>query len=151
MIEDLVQSLFLHCFHLLFVSSRRPATQIAKSTLDRLVKMDPIVSIFLLDIAFLVLGGLLISSRRNTKDQKWLHNSFIDGHQESHSRSSFLRLPAELWNEIYRLVLLVDDMIYLQRRQSFQPPLLQVCRQTHAEATDILYGGNEFVIDVEDW
>ncbi|KAF2138867.1 uncharacterized protein K452DRAFT_194578, partial [Aplosporella prunicola CBS 121167] len=73
--------------------------------------------------------------------------------------SPFLRLPAELRNEIYSLLLTSPTIPALQRkaarcttysaaralpRADIHPAILQTCRQIHAEATPMLYGRNTF-------
>ena len=59
----------------------------------------------------------------------------------------FLRLPPELRNRIYEYALLCPDFITVAA--GLKPPgLLQTCRQTRAEATDIWYQRNKFSIIV---
>ncbi|KAK4953467.1 hypothetical protein LTR66_013652 [Elasticomyces elasticus] len=71
--------------------------------------------------------------------------------------SPFLSLPSELRNQIYTLVLHSPHIPQLRRLSSrsycsdyvlpplsLSPSLLSVCRQTHKEATPMLYGLNAF-------
>ncbi|CAK4031010.1 Hypothetical predicted protein [Lecanosticta acicola] len=82
--------------------------------------------------------------------------------------SSFLRLPAELRNSIYELVLPQNRTLRVNRhtktnnvgrivadwhrsfldRQSLQPALLYVCRQTRRETTPMFYLHNSFDVNV---
>lgn len=114
-------------------------------------KMDPLISIFLLGLVFLIIGGLLITSRENDGNDTKRLKSYAHRDNKDHPPRSFLRLPAELRNKIYHLVLVFDDKLFPKPGESFQPPLLHVCRQTGEEATNIFYHENRFVINVNDW
>lgn len=67
--------------------------------------------------------------------------------------SSFLSLPAELQNDIYAYVLVIDEPIPIQNRFSYGHQLsgpagaaiLRVNRQINREATPILYSNNTFL------
>lgn len=70
--------------------------------------------------------------------------------------SPFFRLPAELRNAIYELLLKSDDMVdpcaRCEKRcsgcnEGLQPQLLQVCRQIYEEARAVLYGQNVILLN----
>ena len=61
------------------------------------------------------------------------------------SKSRFLSLPAELRNEIYRLVLVEDKRLNIKKDLPTQPGLLRACRQTRQEGLDIYLQDNYFV------
>ena len=69
-------------------------------------------------------------------------------------QSSFLRLPAELRNHIYQMVLVKSDLIdttcsstfYKMQALVAQPALTKVCRQIRAETLPIFYGANVFLV-----
>ena len=59
-----------------------------------------------------------------------------------------LRLPGEIRNQIYGLLLIAPPHgIYhpLGSNPQIYPQILSVCRQIHREATDVLYGNNTFI------
>lgn len=79
--------------------------------------------------------------------------------QPAQQTSPFLRLPGELRNEIYELLLTSPELTAQQRRAAsihtsscssalpkadIHPAILSTCRQIHAEATPILYARNTF-------
>ncbi|EPS40842.1 hypothetical protein H072_5269 [Dactylellina haptotyla CBS 200.50] len=77
----------------------------------------------------------------------------------SDSPSPFLRLPRELRDQIYTLVLSFDtpkipqasanpDFMSEYKHLSLDLSLLRACRQVHDEAAEIFYGHNTFVIRV---
>lgn len=69
----------------------------------------------------------------------------------------FLRMPLELRNMVYRLLVVSPHRIHLDcflptqgrclHRLVICTPLLRVCRQISTEALNVLYGENEFVCD----
>lgn len=59
-------------------------------------------------------------------------------------------LPAELRNEIYRLVLLSQSRITIGARNHEQPALLRTCRQLREETSSIFYDENRFLTRVQD-
>jgi hypothetical protein len=67
--------------------------------------------------------------------------------------SRLLRLPSELRNRIYELVLIQPDAIRLPqgRSESGKRDLLCTCRQIHDEAVGIYYGSNAFIADCGSW
>jgi hypothetical protein len=60
--------------------------------------------------------------------------------------AGFLDLPAELRNEIYRLVFVADHRLSFANPANFSrgAAFLRTCSQVHAEGRSILYGENEF-------
>ncbi|KAF2773735.1 hypothetical protein EJ03DRAFT_305317 [Teratosphaeria nubilosa] len=64
----------------------------------------------------------------------------------SKGRAGFLDLPAELRNEIYRLVFVSEEHFNFGGPTNFSrgAAFLRTCSQIHAEARSILYGENEF-------
>lgn len=68
--------------------------------------------------------------------------------------SPFLRLPTELRNRIYELLLISPDPPQLPggRKNYFSssPQILCTCRQICVEATGILYGENVAILQVDD-
>ena len=55
------------------------------------------------------------------------------------------KLPAELRNEIYRLVLVDDEPLDIERNAiAERTALLKACRQTREEASEIFYAENKF-------
>lgn len=68
--------------------------------------------------------------------------------------SSLNRLSAELRNEIYELVLAQDKPLVICSEHpnpdstAVQPPLTRVCRQIRAEALELFYYCNTFVIEM---
>ncbi|KAK4986426.1 hypothetical protein LTR50_005332 [Elasticomyces elasticus] len=67
---------------------------------------------------------------------------------ENSSKGGFLSLPAELRNEIYGLVFLVDHWFDMSHPEDFcrSSALLRTCRQVHAEGASVLYGDNHFFL-----
>ena len=81
-------------------------------------------------------------------------------------KSSFMSLPAELRNEIYRLALIEPATIRLRPRHNVrphpflgetylrdakpwrEPGLLRVNKSIHVEASSVYYGLNEFSVSV---
>lgn len=64
------------------------------------------------------------------------------------SDNIFLRLPGEIRNQIYGLLLIAPPPStprQLGSNPPIYPEILRVCRQIHREATDILYGKNIFI------
>ncbi|KAK5127478.1 hypothetical protein LTR85_006817 [Meristemomyces frigidus] len=57
---------------------------------------------------------------------------------------TFLGLPGELRNRIYRLALLSDLAIPVTAQHFQEPTLLYACKQIRHEAVSIYYGENEF-------
>ena len=67
--------------------------------------------------------------------------------QHSHSHDSpLLRLPSELRNDIYRLIM--PGWINIARSRKTHIPLLYVCRQIHQECSAMLYRTNAFYINL---
>ncbi|KAF4307881.1 hypothetical protein GTA08_BOTSDO04322 [Botryosphaeria dothidea] len=79
--------------------------------------------------------------------------------QQRQQTSPFLRLPGELRNEIYELLLTPPELTTQQRRAAavhssacssllpsadIHPAILSTCKQIHDEATPILYARNPF-------
>jgi len=84
--------------------------------------------------------------------------------ESTSAKASLFKLPAELRNRIYELVLLkakpirvplrervlqnfLSDFRYIEvlpRALLFEPGLLRVNHQAYAEATPVFYGGNTF-------
>ncbi|OMP83705.1 hypothetical protein BK809_0005086 [Diplodia seriata] len=78
--------------------------------------------------------------------------------QQQQQISPFLRLPGELRNEIYEMLLTPPDLTQQQRRAAsyhssacrdlpkadIHPAILSTCKQIHDEATLILYARNTF-------
>lgn len=64
------------------------------------------------------------------------------------SRNSFMTLPGELRNMIYREMLIFKDQ-NSRFRPSCSPQILRCNRQIKDEATDILYKENDFVIELD--
>lgn len=62
-----------------------------------------------------------------------------------------LRLPAELRNEIYRLVLCKNDSIVVSSTGYEREGLLSVCKKVRQEALKIYYYENTFHIEVHKW
>jgi hypothetical protein len=64
-----------------------------------------------------------------------------------------LKIPSELRNRIYELVLIQPDPIRLPLGQSEKDKraLLRTCHQIHDEAVGIYYGNNAFVADCGAW
>lgn len=60
----------------------------------------------------------------------------------------FLKLPAELRNIIYKLVLVATPTTTVTSRT--QPPLTKVCKQVRNEALSIYYAYNQFLVTVSD-
>ena len=71
------------------------------------------------------------------------------------TKPPFLRLPAEIRNQIFVLALVEDEAIYITTRTDglrsyahpLSPALTRVCRQTREEAIPIYYGANTFKFD----
>ena len=67
-----------------------------------------------------------------------------------------LDLPPELRNRIYHMILITNDLIWIETRglltatdivetgSFFEPPMLSVCQQIRNEATSIFYASNAF-------
>ncbi|KAI7535771.1 hypothetical protein KC331_g11853 [Hortaea werneckii] len=64
------------------------------------------------------------------------------------TQAHLLTIPGELRNIIYRLVLLSDDRIKIDKRHRKMPPLLRTCQQIYAEARSIYFGENSFQVTV---
>lgn len=62
------------------------------------------------------------------------------------TQAGFLELPAELRNEIYRLVFVTDGRLNFGAPTNFgrSAAFLRTCRQVHEESRSILYGENDF-------
>lgn len=60
--------------------------------------------------------------------------------------SLFLRLPAELRNTIYRMVLKSERTIFVGRKGLDEPSFLRVCKQIRREANAIFLAENKFVV-----
>jgi hypothetical protein len=63
------------------------------------------------------------------------------------AKSSFLDLPAELRNNIYSQLLIMDGYVRLTEKKTTKVPalkLLRVCKQLHDEAASIFYAANSF-------
>lgn len=61
-----------------------------------------------------------------------------------------LDLPAELRNDIYRLVVLQTDDIVVSTEGINEPPLLKACKQIRVEALPIYYAENSFELQIRD-
>lgn len=64
------------------------------------------------------------------------------------SHLTFLDLPGEIRNQIYRLLLIVPSPStkrVLGSDPAIYPQILCVCRKVHKEASEILYGANTFL------
>ena len=66
-------------------------------------------------------------------------------------RTSFLDLPGELRNRIYRRHLLQEEAIDVSKGLFSEAPLLLVCREIRAESISIFYLENEWNIYCPDW
>ncbi|KAI6818822.1 hypothetical protein KC340_g14061 [Hortaea werneckii] len=64
------------------------------------------------------------------------------------TQAHLLTIPGELRNIIYRLVLLSEDRIKIDKRHRKMPPLLRTCQQIYAEARSIHFGENSFQVTV---
>ncbi|KAI7361076.1 hypothetical protein KC354_g8359 [Hortaea werneckii] len=64
------------------------------------------------------------------------------------TKAHLLKIPGELRNVIYRLVLLCDERIKINKRHRKMPPLLRTCQQVYAEARSIYFGENSFGVTV---
>lgn len=65
--------------------------------------------------------------------------------------SPFLRLPAELRNEMYTLALVADLPLLISSQQATsikEPPLLKVNHQIRREAATVYYRENEFYLTI---
>lgn len=62
--------------------------------------------------------------------------------------ASLLTMPPEIRNEIYRLVLL-EDQVTVNDTSHTTPALLSTCRQLRKEASPIFQQENKFVLDVD--
>ena len=64
-----------------------------------------------------------------------------------------LRLPSELRNRIYELILIQEDQIRMPagRTEGDKRALLCTCHQIHDEAVGIYYGNNAFIADCGSW
>ena len=128
--------------------------------------MDIILAVLILIILvdFSLLGALTIIHRMHLKYGNTAPKGFkilvpylkariaaLQGNRiDSGAPPSLLKIPAELRNEIYRLVLISDEQIEIKDIYK-EPALLSTCRQIRKEATPILYLGNSWVIDLPDW
>ncbi|KAK5127544.1 hypothetical protein LTR85_006884 [Meristemomyces frigidus] len=65
--------------------------------------------------------------------------------EPSTDHSGFLKLPPELRNRIYEMVLVEEDFIHVTRQPSFEPPLLKTCHQIRDDALQIYFEMNAFV------
>ena len=72
----------------------------------------------------------------------------MDSDQDVSNTKVFLKLPAEIRNQIYRLVLLSHQKLKIGTDDALQPDLTKVCRQIRCETLSIFYGNNEFVFDM---
>lgn len=64
------------------------------------------------------------------------------------TQAHLLTLPGELRNVIYRLVLLSDKRIKIDKTHRKMPSLLRTCQQIYAEARSIYFGENSFQVTV---
>jgi hypothetical protein len=62
--------------------------------------------------------------------------------------SPLLRLPAELRNDIYRLVVVSPNAIRVGVTGFSEPPILSVSKQIRRETSVILYAENNFDVDI---
>ena len=65
--------------------------------------------------------------------------------------SPLLRLPAELRNDIYRLVVVSPNAIRVGVTGFNEPPILTVSKQIRREASAILFAENSFVVTIHDY
>jgi hypothetical protein len=65
--------------------------------------------------------------------------------------SPLFTLPAELRNEVYRLVIMKNERIGVPEETSMEAALLCVCKQITVEATYIFCCENEFHFELHDW
>ena len=67
--------------------------------------------------------------------------------------SPLLRLPPELRNKIYQLVIVKHESIHIDKTtfNNHQPSLLRTCCAIRNEAVKIFYAESQFSITVEDW
>lgn len=65
--------------------------------------------------------------------------------------SPLFRLPAELRNKIYRLVLLRDRTIYVHRNEDQETGLLQACQRLRSETSSICYLENDLSLVIRHW
>lgn len=67
--------------------------------------------------------------------------------QEPHQYAGFLDLPAELRNEIYRLIFVTEDVFNFDSPSNFNrtAAFLRTCKQVHNEGRTILYSENHFL------
>ena len=65
--------------------------------------------------------------------------------------SPLLRLPGELRNNIYRLVVVSSDDITVGVTGFTEPPILTVSKQVRREASAILYAENNFIVESNDY
>ena len=81
---------------------------------------------------------------------------YEDGPDDAQHTPSFpfLRLPAELRNKIYSLVLTTERPILVSTPRRFKAKsmlaLLSVCKQIRDEAREMFYAGNEFIFLARD-
>ncbi|KAF2773404.1 hypothetical protein EJ03DRAFT_323901 [Teratosphaeria nubilosa] len=61
-----------------------------------------------------------------------------------------LELPAEMRNDIYRLVLVKNEPVQVRAQDSSTPALLRTCRQIREEATSIFREENTFTLVIVD-
>ncbi|KAI7233939.1 hypothetical protein KC330_g5070 [Hortaea werneckii] len=64
------------------------------------------------------------------------------------TQAHLLTVPGELRNVIYRLVLLSDERIKIDKTHRKMPPMLRTCQQIYAEARSIYFGENSFQVTV---
>lgn len=60
-----------------------------------------------------------------------------------------LKLPGELRNRIYELVIVEKGRLKITAKGPGQPALLRTCRQIRREAGTIYYGSNDFSLRIE--
>lgn len=77
------------------------------------------------------------------KDSQLVHQS----EQERRQYAGFLDLPAELRNEIYRLIFVTPDCFNFDSPSNFSrsAAFLRTCKQVHEEGRSILYSENHFL------
>ncbi|KAI6860594.1 hypothetical protein KC338_g6905 [Hortaea werneckii] len=64
------------------------------------------------------------------------------------TKAHLLTIPGELRNVIYRLVLVSEERIKVDKRHRKMPPLLRTCQLVYAEARSIYFGENSFQVTV---
>ena len=120
-----------------------------------------------LETLLLLLGALTIVVRANLKYGTFVRRTFTTRNLNCGAvlrriftarkavvgippKPTFLTMPGELRNKIYRLVLL-SESITISKGRSAKPALFSTCRQIYQETTAIFYLENYWTIDVYDW